>query len=155
MVNMYRYYEMPEWTRAAIYEDGWLHTRDLAVLDENGCVKITGRAKDTIIRGGENIYLREIEEFLYTHPEGSDVQVYRVPDEKYREQIAAAVKLLKQGSSLTEEDVKEYCRENIARYKVRIYVPFVEEYPMTASGKFQKYKLREAAGERHHLVKIA
>ncbi|CAN5284490.1 AMP-binding protein [soil metagenome] len=145
------YYKMEDRTREVIDEDGWLHTGDLAVMDENGYVKITGRAKDMIIRGGENVYPREIEEFLYTHPDISDVQVYGVPDEKYGEQIAAAV-IPKSGTSLTEEDVKEFCRENIASYNVPEYVDFVEEYPMTASGKIQKYKLREAAVERHDLT---
>jgi fatty-acyl-CoA synthase len=119
-------------------------------MDEDGYVRITGRAKDMIIRGGENIYPREIEEFLYTHPEVSDVQVYGVPDEKYGEKVAAAVKL-RQGSELTADDVRDYCRENIAYYKAPEYVDFVEEYPMTASGKIQKYKLREAAVERYGL----
>jgi fatty-acyl-CoA synthase len=144
------YYKMEDRTAEVIDEDGWLHTGDLAVMDENGYVRITGRAKDMIIRGGENVYPREIEEFLYTHPDISDVQVYGVPDEKYGEQVAAAIKK-RQGSDLTEEDVKEYCRENIARYKVPHYVDFVEDYPMTASGKIQKYKLREAAIERYGL----
>jgi fatty-acyl-CoA synthase len=144
------YYKMEDRTGEVIDEDGWLHTGDLAVMDENGYVRITGRAKDMIIRGGENVYPREIEEFLYTHPDVSDVQVYGVPDEKYGEQVAAAIKK-RQGSDLTEEEVKEYCRENIARYKVPHYVDFVEDYPMTASGKIQKYKLREAAIERYGL----
>jgi fatty-acyl-CoA synthase len=144
------YYKMEERTAEVIDEEGWLHTGDLAVMDENGYVRITGRAKDMIIRGGENVYPREIEEFLYTHPDISDVQVYGVPDEKSGEQVAAAIKK-RQGSDLTEEDVKEYCRENIARYKVPHYVDFVEDYPMTASGKIQKYKLREAAIERYGL----
>ncbi len=144
------YYKMPDETEEAIDEDGWLHTGDLATMDEDGYVKIMGRTDDTIIRGGENVYPREIEEFLYTHPEISDVQVYGVPDEKYGEKVAAAV-IKKQDASITEEDVKEYCRENIARHKVPEYVDFVEEYPMTASGKIQKYKLREAAVERHDL----
>ena len=146
------YYKMEDRTREVIDENGWLHTGDLAVMDENGYVRITGRAKDMIIRGGENIYPREIEEFLYTHPDVSDVQVYGVPDEKYGEQVAAAIKK-RLGSELTEEDVREYCRENIARYKVPHYVDFVEDYPMTASGKIQKYKLREAAVERYGLQK--
>ena len=145
------YYKMPEETEEVIDEDGWLHTGDLAIMDENGYVKITGRATDMIIRGGENVYPREIEEFLYTHPEISDVQVYGVPDEKYGEQIAAAV-IPKPASSLTDEDVKEFCRESIAYHKVPEYVDFVEEYPMTASGKIQKYKLREAAVERYNLA---
>ena len=145
------YYKMEDRTREVIDEDGWLHTGDLAVMDEDGYVKITGRSKDMIVRGGENIYPREIEEFLYTHPDISDVQVYGVPDERYGEQVAAAV-VNKKGSALTEDDVKEYCRENIARFKVPRYVDFVEEYPMTASGKIQKYKLRESAVERHGLA---
>src|ERR671914_49223 len=145
------YYKMDDKTAEVLDEDGWLHTGDLATMDEDGYVKITGRAKDMIIRGGENIYPREIEEFLYTHPEISDVQVYVVPDHKYGEKVAAAI-IKKKDASLTEEDVKEYCRENIAHYKVPEYVDFVEEYPMTASGKIQKYKLREAAVERYDLA---
>jgi fatty-acyl-CoA synthase len=148
------YYKMEDKTAEVIDEEGWLHTGDLGLMDENGYVKITGRAKDMIIRGGENIYPREIEEFLYTHPDISDVQIYGVPDEKYGEGVAAAIKK-KPGSDLTEEDVKEYCRENIARYKVPYYVDFVEDYPMTASGKIQKYKLREAAVERYGLQAAA
>src|SRR5215212_2010057 len=148
------YYKMEDKTAEVIDHDGWLHTGDLAVMDENGYVRITGRAKDMIIRGGENVYPREIEEFLYTHPDISDVQVYGVPDEKYGEQVAAAVKK-RQGSDLAEDDVKEFCRKNIARYKVPFYVDFVEEYPMTASGKIQKYKLREATVERYGLQEAA
>jgi fatty-acyl-CoA synthase len=144
------YYKMEDRTAEVIDPDGWLHTGDLAVMDEDGYVRITGRAKDMIIRGGENIYPREIEEFLYTHPEISDVQIYGVPDEKYGEKVAAAIQS-RQDSGLTVEEVKDYCRENIARFKVPEYVDFVEEYPMTASGKIQKYKLREAAVERHNL----
>src|SRR5215203_5652844 len=145
------YYKMPDKTAEVIDEVGWLHTGDLATMDEDGYLKITGRADDMIIRGGENIYPREIEEFLYTHPEISDVQVYGVPDEKYGERVAVAI-IKKKDASLTEEDTKEYCRENIAHYKVPEYVDFVEEYPMTASGKIQKYKLREAAVERYNLA---
>ncbi|WP_224957397.1 AMP-binding protein [Geomonas subterranea] len=138
------YYKMPEETAKAIDGDGWLHTGDLAVMDENGYCKITGRIKNMIIRGGENIYPREIEEFLYTHPKISDIQVYGVPDRKYGEQVMAAV-VLKQGSEMTEEEVKEYCRGRIANYKIPKYVRFVDSYPMTASGKIQKFKLREMA----------
>ena len=144
------YYKMEDKTAEVIDDGGWLRTGDLAIMDENGYVRITGRAKDMIIRGGENVYPREIEEFLYTHPEISDVQVYGVPDEKYGEKVAAAVQARKD-SELTPEKVKDYCRENIARFKVPEYVDFVDEYPMTASGKIQKYKLREAAVERHNL----
>ena len=148
------YYKMEDKTREVINGEGWLHTGDLAVMDEEGYVRITGRAKDMIIRGGENVYPREIEEFLYTHPEISDVQVYGVPDEKYGEQVAAAIKL-RPDSDLTAEDIKDYCCQSIAYYKVPEYVDFVEEYPMTASGKIQKYKLREAAVERYDLVAAA
>src|ERR687890_834273 len=132
------YYKMDEKTGEVLDDEGWLHTGDLAIMDEDGYVRITGRAKDMIIRGGENIYPREIEEFLYTHPDVSDVQVYGVPDEKYGEKVAAAVKL-RQGSELTAERAKDYCRQNIARFKVPESVDFVEGYPMTASGKIQKY----------------
>jgi fatty-acyl-CoA synthase len=144
------YYKMPEETQETIDEDGWLHTEDLATMDEDGYVEILGRVDDMIIRGGENIHPREIEELLYGHPEISDVQVYGVPDEKYGEQVAAAI-ILKSDASLTEEDVKEYCQDNIARYKIPEYVDFVEEFPMTASGKIQKFKLSEATAERHGL----
>jgi fatty-acyl-CoA synthase len=138
------YYKMPEETAKVIDAEGWLHTGDLAVMDENGYCKITGRIKNMIIRGGENIYPREIEEFLYTHPKISDTQVYGVPDRKYGEQVMAAI-VLKKGVEMTEEEVKEFCREKIAHYKVPYYVKFVESYPMTASGKIQKFKLREMA----------
>ncbi|WP_085812271.1 AMP-binding protein [Geoanaerobacter pelophilus] len=138
------YYKMPEETAKAVDADGWLHTGDLAVMDENGYCKITGRIKNMIIRGGENIYPREIEEFLYTHPKISDVQVYGVPDRKYGEQVMAAI-VLKQGSEMTEAEVKEFCRGRIANYKIPKYVRFVDSYPMTASGKIQKFKLREMA----------
>ncbi|HEY6873247.1 MAG TPA: AMP-binding protein [Geobacteraceae bacterium] len=138
------YYKMAEETAKAIDADGWLHTGDLAVMDENGYCKITGRIKNMIIRGGENIYPREIEEYLYTHPRISDVQVYGVPDPKYGEQVMAAV-ILKKGEPMTEEEVREFCRGRIANYKVPKYVKFVDSYPMTASGKIQKFKLREMA----------
>jgi fatty-acyl-CoA synthase len=138
------YYKMPEDTAKAIDKERWLHTGDLAVMDENGYCKITGRIKNMIIRGGENIYPREIEEFLYTHPKVSDIQVYGVPDRKYGEQVMAAV-VLKKGVEMTEEEVKEFCKGKIANYKIPKYVKFVDSYPMTASGKIQKFKLREMA----------
>ena len=147
---MHGYYKMDDKTREVMDEDGWLHTGDLAVMDEDGYVRITGRAKDMIIRGGENVYPREIEEFLYTHPGVSDVQVYGVPDEKYGEQVAAAI-IPKRDANLTVEEIRDFCRENIARFKVPYYVDFVQEYPMTASGKIQKYKLRDAAVKRYGL----
>lgn len=138
------YYNMPEETARVIDGEGWLHTGDLAVMDENGYCKITGRIKNMIIRGGENIYPREIEEFLYTHPKISDVQVYGVPDRKYGEQVMAAI-VLKKGVAMTEEEAREFCRGRIANYKIPKYVKFVDSYPMTASGKIQKFKLREMA----------
>jgi fatty-acyl-CoA synthase len=140
------YYKMPQETEETIDEAGWLHTGDLAIVDENGYFSITGRAKDMIIRGGENVYPREIEEFLYTHPDVSDVQVYGVPDERYGEQVAAAI-IPRQDASPDEAAIRDYCQENIAYFKVPHYIQFVEEYPMTASGKIQKYKLRQTAVE--------
>ncbi|BAU27275.1 fatty-acyl-CoA synthase [Aneurinibacillus soli] len=138
------YYNMPEQTTRAIDHEGWLHTGDLATVDEDGYYRITGRLKDMIIRGGENVYPREIEEFLYTHDQIVDVQVVGLPDELYGEQILACIKV-KEGEVLTVEEVKEYCRGKIARYKIPHYVQIVEEYPMTASGKIQKFRLREQA----------
>lgn len=138
------YYKMPDETAEAIDSDGWLHTGDLAIMDENGYCKITGRIKQMIIRGGENIYPREIEEFLYTHPKISDIQVYGVPDRKYGEKVMAAI-ILKKGTTMTEDEVKEFCHGKIANYKIPKYVKFVDGYPMTASGKIQKFKLRELA----------
>jgi len=144
------YYKMPEETARAIDADGWLHTGDLAVMDENGYCKITGRIKNMIIRGGENIYPREIEEYLYTHPKISDVQVYGIPDRKYGEQVMAAV-ILKKGAEMTEDEVRDFCKGKIANFKVPRYVNFVTSYPMTASGKIQKFKLREMAIKELHL----
>jgi fatty-acyl-CoA synthase len=138
------YYKMPEETARAIDVDGWLHTGDLAIMDENGYCKITGRIKNMIIRGGENIYPREIEEFLYTHPKVSDIQVYGVPDRKFGEQVMAAI-ILKKGQTMTEDEVRDFCRDKIANYKIPKYVKFVDGYPMTASGKIQKFKMREMA----------
>lgn len=138
------YYKNPEATAEAIDQDGWLHTGDLALQHENGYLEITGRMKDMIIRGGENIYPREIEEFLYQHPAVLDVQVVGVPDEKYGEELLASI-ILKETEKITAEDIRTYCRGNIARHKIPQYVQFVTSYPMTASGKIQKFKLREDA----------
>ena len=138
------YYKMPDETARAIDKDNWLHTGDLAIMDENGYCKITGRIKQMIIRGGENIYPREIEEFLYTHPKVSDIQVYGVPDRKYGEQVMAAI-ILKKGVEMTEDEVRDFCHGKIANYKIPKYVKFVDGYPMTASGKIQKFKMREMA----------
>lgn len=141
------YYNMPEATTQAIDSEGWLHTGDLAVMDENGYCKITGRLKDMIIRGGENIYPREIEEFLYTNPKIKDVQVVGVPSRKYGEEVVAFVQL-KAGETATDEELKEFCKGKIARHKIPAFFLFVDEYPTTASGKIQKYKLREMATKK-------
>ena len=138
------YYKMPTATAAAIDEEGWLHSGDLARRDENGRFKITGRIKDMIIRGGENIYPKEIEEFIYTHPKVRDVQVIGVPSKAYGEEIMACV-ILKEGESMTEQEVKDYVLSHMAKHKVPRYVDFVTEFPMNAAGKILKYKMREAA----------
>ncbi|WP_188068082.1 AMP-binding protein [Brevibacillus brevis] len=140
------YYNMPEETGKAIDHEGWLHTGDLATVDEEGYYRITGRLKDMIIRGGENIYPREVEEFLYTHPKVLDVQIVGVPDAKYGEQVLACIRV-KPHETLSEDEVRDYCEGKIAHYKIPRYIQFVDEYPMTASGKIQKFKLREQALE--------
>ncbi|XRG80563.1 AMP-binding protein [Rossellomorea sp. GAMAL-10_SWC] len=140
------YYKNEEATRTAIDEDGWLHTGDLAIMDENGYCKVTGRLKDMIIRGGENIYPREIEEFLYTHPDVLDVQVVGVPDHVYGEEVMACI-IIKEGIKITPEDIRMYCKGKISKHKIPRYIEFVKEYPMTASGKIQKFRLREQAVE--------
>jgi fatty-acyl-CoA synthase len=138
------YWNDPERTAEAIDRAGWMHTGDLATMDADGYVNIVGRIKDMIIRGGENIYPREIEEFLYTHPDVSDVQVIGVPDVKYGEELMAWVKI-REGASLAEDALKEFCRGKIAHYKVPRYVKFTDEFPMTVTGKIQKFKMREQA----------
>ncbi|EMG37352.1 acyl-CoA synthetase (AMP-forming)/AMP-acid ligase II [Desulfocurvibacter africanus PCS] len=140
------YYNNAKATTEAIDAHGWLHSGDLGVMDERGYVTITGRLKDMIIRGGENIYPREIEEFLYSMPGIRDVQVAGVPSRKYGEEVGAFI-ILKEGANLAPEDVRDFCRGKIAWHKIPKYVAFVQEYPMTASGKIQKYKLREMAAE--------
>jgi len=141
------YYKMPEATAAAIDEDGWLHTGDLARRDANGYFKITGRIKDMIIRGGENIYPKEIEEFIYTHPQVKDVQVIGVPDKQYGEEIMACV-ILKDDATLTADELKEFIRTHMAKHKTPRYIDFVTEFPMNAAGKIMKYKMREQAVEK-------
>ena len=138
------YYKMPEKTKEAIDADGWLHTGDLASMDEQGNCTIQGRLKDMIIRGGENIYPREIEEFLYTHPHIKDAQVVGIPSEKYGEEVAAFIQL-RNGNAMREDDIREFCRKHIAYYKIPRLIRFVDEFPTTASGKIQKFKLREMA----------
>lgn len=141
------YYKMPEATVAAIDCEGWLHTGDLARRLPDGNFKITGRIKDMIIRGGENIYPKEIEDFIYTHEKVSDVQVIGVPDKQYGEEIMACI-ILKEGVTANEQEIKEYVRSHMARHKVPRYVDFVTSFPMNAAGKIMKYKMREAAVEK-------
>ena len=148
------YYKMPQATAAAIDENGWLHTGDLARRDENGNYRITGRIKDMIIRGGENIYPKEIEEFIYTHPKVKDVQVIGVPDKVYGEEIMACV-IVKEGEQLTEDELKDYIRTHMAKHKTPRYIHFVTEFPMNAAGKILKYIMREQAVERLSLQDAA
>jgi fatty-acyl-CoA synthase len=142
------YYKMPEATAEAIDRDDWLHTGDLGEVDKNGYFKVTGRIKDMIIRGGENIYPREIEEFLYKHPKVVSVQVIGIPDKKYGEQVLAAIQL-KDGQTATPEEFSEFCKGKIARHKIPKYWEFVDTFPMTASGKIQKYKMKEIFARKY------
>ncbi len=143
---MLGYYNMPDATADAIDADGWLHTGDLATVDEDGYYKITGRLKDMIIRGGENVYPREIEEFLYTHPQIDDVQVIGVPDQRFGEEVMAWVRL-KPDADATEDSIRDFCRGKIAHYKVPRYVKLTDEFPMTVTGKVQKFLMREQSVE--------
>ena len=146
------YYKMPKATASAIDKDGWLHTGDLACRTPEGNYRITGRLKDMIIRGGENIYPKEIEEFIYTHPKVSDVQVIGVPDEAMGEEIMACV-ILKEGETMTENEMKQYVRDHMAKHKVPKYIDFVDAFPMNAAGKILKYKMREDAVKKLGLQK--
>ena len=148
------YYKMPDATNQAIDQDGWLHSGDLARRNPDGTYLITGRLKDMIIRGGENIYPKEIEEFIYTHPAVADVQVIGVPDAKYGEAVMACI-ILKKGEQLTAEEMTEYIKSHMARHKVPQYIEFVDAFPMNAAGKVLKYKMREEAAERLGLVGAA
>jgi fatty-acyl-CoA synthase len=143
---MQGYWGDPERTAEAIDRAGWMHTGDLATMDEDGYCAIVGRIKDLVIRGGENIYPREIEEFLYRHPAIVEVQVFGVPDRRFGEELCAWVKL-RAGATLTEEDVKAFCRDQIAHYKVPRYVRFVDDFPMTVTGKMQKFLMRATMTE--------
>ena len=143
---MLGYWNDPARTEEAIDSDGWMHTGDLAVMDDEGYVNIVGRIKDMIIRGGENVYPREVEEFLYTHPDVVEVQVIGVPDVRYGEEIMAWVQL-QEGADTTEEDIKDFCRGTIAHYKVPRYIKFTDTFPMTITGKIQKFKMREQSIE--------
>jgi fatty-acyl-CoA synthase len=139
---MLGYWNDPGATVAAIDAARWMHTGDLAVMRDDGYVNIVGRLKDMIIRGGENIYPREIEEFLHAHPHISEVQVVGVPDAKYGEEVCAWIRL-REGRSLTAEEVRDYCRGQIATYKIPRHIRFTTEFPMTVTGKVQKFRIRE------------
>jgi fatty-acyl-CoA synthase len=144
---MLGYWEDPERTAEAVDRAGWMHTGDLATMDDEGYLNIVGRSKDMVIRGGENVYPREIEEFLYTHDAIADVQVIGVPDDKYGEELCAWV-IARPDAAPDEDAVREYCRGRLAHFKVPRYVIFVDEFPMTVTGKVQKFKMREASVER-------
>ena len=146
------YYNMPEQTAEAIDRDGWLHTGDLALGEPNGYYRITGRLKDTIIRGGENISPREIEELLYRHPKVEEVQVVGLPDRKFGEEVVAWIRL-HAGESATEKEIRAYCKSSLAHFKTPRYVKFVDAFPMTVTGKVQKYKLRQKAIEEFGIEK--
>ncbi len=143
---MLGYWNDEEKTQETIDKSGWLHSGDIGIMDEEGYVRIVGRTKDMVIRGGENIYPREVEEFLYTHPSIQDVQVFGVEDEKMGEEVCAWVKL-QPGCELDDQGVKEYCRGKITHFKVPRYVRFVDDYPMTVTGKIQKFKMRDQMQE--------
>ncbi|MFC6066859.1 AMP-binding protein [Streptomyces ochraceiscleroticus] len=140
---MLGYWEEPERTAEVIDPEGWMHTGDLAVMNDDGYLRIVGRIKDMIIRGGENVYPREIEEFLYGHPKIADVQVVGVPDEKYGEEIAACVILRDPADTLTQEELADYCRDRLAHYKIPRHLDILESFPMTVSGKVRKIELRD------------
>jgi fatty-acyl-CoA synthase len=147
------YWSDPERTREAIDADGWMHTGDLATMDGDGYVNIVGRIKDMVIRGGENVYPREIEEFLYSHPDIADVQVIGVPDERYGEELMAWI-IPRPGSGIDRDQVREFCQGRIAHYKIPRYVKLVDEFPMTVTGKVQKFKMRELAIEELELESV-
>jgi fatty-acyl-CoA synthase len=151
---MLGYWNEPEKTAEAIDAAGWMHTGDLATMDDEGYLNIVGRIKDMVIRGGENIYPREVEEFLYTHPAVGDVQVIGVPDAKYGEELCAWVRL-KDDADCDEDELRGFCKASLAHYKVPRYVVFVDEFPMTVTGKIQKYKMREDTIERLGLHQAA
>jgi fatty-acyl-CoA synthase len=140
---MLGYWDQPENTAKAVDSEGWMHTGDLAVMREDGYATIVGRIKDMVIRGGENIYPREIEEFLYSHPDIEDVQVVGVPDPKYGEELCAWVKLREGAEPLTAESVREFATGKLAHYKIPRYVVVVDDFPMTVTGKIRKVEMRE------------
>jgi fatty-acyl-CoA synthase len=151
---MLGYWNNAEATARAIDQARWMHTGDLATMDEEGYINIVGRIKDLVIRGGENVYPREIEEFLYTHPKVSDVQVIGVPDPKYGEEIMAWIKL-KPGEQVTEDELKAFCNGQIAHYKIPRYIKFVDAFPMTVTGKIMKFQMREQSTKELGLDSVA
>jgi fatty-acyl-CoA synthase len=144
---MLGYWEEPARTAEAVDRAGWMHTGDLAVMDREGYVNISGRIKDMVIRGGENVYPREIEEFLHGHPDVADVQVVGVPDERYGEELMAWVVMRQGAQPLTAQAVREFCAGRLAHYKVPRYVHVVDGFPMTVTGKVRKVEMRERAVE--------
>jgi fatty-acyl-CoA synthase len=139
---MLGYWNDPEKTAEAVDEAGWMHTGDLATIDDEGYCNIVGRIKDMVIRGGENVYPREIEEFLYRHPKVQDVQVIGVPDPRYGEELCAWIRL-RDGEGATTEEIQLFCRGQIAHFKIPRYIKFVDAFPMTVTGKIQKFVMRE------------
>ena len=152
--TMKGYYKMPEATAQCIDSSGWLHSGDLGVKDNEGYFRVTGRIKDMIIRGGENVYPKEIEDFLYAMPGVKDVQVVGIASKKYGEEVCAYI-ILQPEADIGEEDVKDFCRGKISRFKIPKYVFFTESYPMTASGKIQKFLLREMGSKKVEELGIA
>jgi fatty-acyl-CoA synthase len=147
---MLGYWDEPERTAEAIDADGWMHTGDLGIIDDQGYGTIVGRIKDMVIRGGENIYPREVEEFLYSHEKISDVQVVGVPDRRMGEELCAWVVLVK-GAECDEQDVRDFCQGRIAHYKIPRYIRFVDSFPLTVSGKVQKFLIRKQMVEELNL----
>src|SRR6478752_827818 len=148
------YDDEPEATARAIDAEGWLHTGDLGVMRGDGYIHLTGRAKDMIIRGGENVYPREVEEFLYTHPKVAEAQVVGIPDERLGEVVVAWIRLKAEQRS-TEEEIRKFCEEKIAYFKIPQYVRFVEQFPMTVTGKIQKFRIREIEIKDRGLATVA
>ena len=141
------YYGQPDKTAEAVNGARWLRSGDLGTMDADGYVKITGRLKEMIIRGGENIYPAEIEEFLFTHPKVAQVAVFGIPDELYGEQVMAWIQL-HEGETATEREMQDYCKDQIAHFKIPKHIWFVDEFPMTVTGKLQKFRMREMAVEK-------
>jgi fatty-acyl-CoA synthase len=152
---MLGYWNEPEKTAEAIDASRWMHTGDIAIMDDEGYVNIVGRIKDLVIRGGENVYPREVEEFLYGHPAIADVQVIGVPDERFGEELMAWIRMREGETPLTIDDVRGFCQGKLAHYKVPRYVHIVDEFPMTVTGKVRKVEMRERAVELLGLQKAA